>query len=133
MPPLSSEQLLNLASKYAQFGQICQRYQSARSSDESSDVVEWSQDIGKVTRISNNLADDGLATIFNDANSAYTTLSNTTQKANEAATALAAQRDSYSRAAAIASAMIDLAGALGGGIAGEVFKGVAKVAAAANA
>lgn len=123
--PLTAKQLLVLSQEYAQLATTLTAYQNAHSGDPDVDVVVLQQLISGINSSAGTLANQAVATAFDNVGQTYTNLVTITDHANKAATSLTQEVKKFSRIASIATSMVNLASALGSGNAVAVFTAIA--------
>lgn len=128
--PLGAAQLAYLANEYGQLGDTLQQYQAAHGADPDVDLAPLGQLISDIDDVADTLINKAAATEFNDASSAYASLTSITQQANALAASLVQEVNKFSLIAKISTAMISLATALGSGNPVSVFGAIANCAQA---
>jgi len=123
--PLSAAQLAYLAGEYTQLGTTLEHYQEDHSGDPDFDQAAAQQFISDIGDVADGLANQGIATEFNDTAAAYASLTKVTEGANETAASLAQEAGKFSRIAKIATAILGLAASLGSGNPASVFQSIA--------
>jgi hypothetical protein len=123
--PLSAAQLAYLAGEYTKLGSTLEQYQEDHNADPDFDQAAAQQFISDIDDIADNLANEGVATKFDDTAAAYASLTKVTQDANATAASLAQEVEHFSRIAKIATAMLGLAASLGSGNPESVLKSIA--------
>lgn len=121
---LTPQELAYLAGEYTQFAATLSRYQNAHADDPDMDPVALGQQITQLNNIAQTLANEALATLFNDAAQTFANLMKVTAHANQVATSLAQERDQFSRIAAVAASLLALGAALTSGDASGVITAI---------
>ncbi len=122
--PLSADQLASLAGQYTNLGNTLEQYQEDHGTDSDFDPAAAQQFISDVGDVADGLANEGVATKFDDTAAAYSSLTKVTQDANKTAAVLAQQTQKFSRIAKIATTMLGLAASLGSGNPASVYQAI---------
>lgn len=113
--PLTAQQLAFLAREYTQLAATLATYENACAADPTVNIAPLGQQITQIDNIAQTLANQAMATLFDDAAQVYLNLAKITAHANQVAASLSQERDDLSRAAGIAASFITLGSALASG------------------
>jgi hypothetical protein len=105
---MGSDDAQALAGRYAEYASDLVRYQADHGGDDDVDQMQLAMLVSSVTQHSRVLANDAMATVFDDDAAAVKTLQSVTSDAKRELCALDAQRGTFEKVAKITTGVINI-------------------------